>query len=55
VTPSAVSLQVRQLEYELGLKLFERTSRSPALTGVGSRILPDVAAAAKLAWSAILQ
>jgi LysR family glycine cleavage system transcriptional activator len=45
VTPSAVSLQIRQLEDELGLKLFERTSRGLALTGVGSRILPDVAAA----------
>ena len=31
VTPSAVSLQVRQLEDELGLKLFERTARGLAL------------------------
>src|SRR3954465_13092262 len=42
VTASAVSLQIRQLEDELGLKLFERTSKGLALTAGGSRILPDV-------------
>lgn len=45
VTPSAVSLQVRQLEDELGLKLFERTPRGLALTTPGQRVLPDVASA----------
>jgi LysR family glycine cleavage system transcriptional activator len=45
VTPSAVSLQIRQLEDELGLKLFERTPRGLALTGVGAKVLPDVASA----------
>jgi LysR family glycine cleavage system transcriptional activator len=45
VTPSAVSLQVRQLEDELGLKLFERTARGLALTASGQRLLPDVASA----------
>jgi LysR family glycine cleavage system transcriptional activator len=45
VTPSAVSLQVRQLEDELGLKLFERTARGLALTSAGQRVLPDVASA----------
>ena len=42
VTASAVSLQIRQLEDELGLKLFERTPKGLALTAAGSRILPDV-------------
>jgi LysR family transcriptional regulator, glycine cleavage system transcriptional activator len=45
VTPSAVSLQVRQLEDELGLKLFERTPRGLALTTPGQRVLPDIASA----------
>jgi len=45
VTPSAVSLQVRQLEDELGLKLFDRTARGLALTASGQRVLPDVASA----------
>ena len=45
VTPSAVSLQVRQLEDELGLKLFDRTARGLALTPSGQRVLPDVASA----------
>ena len=42
VTASAVSLQIRQLEDELGLKLFERTPKGLALTAAGSRVLPDV-------------
>jgi len=45
VTASAVSLQIRQLEDELGLKLFERTPKGLALTSAGSRVLPDVNAA----------
>jgi LysR family glycine cleavage system transcriptional activator len=45
VTPSAVSLQIRQLEDELGLKLFERTPRGLALTAVGAKVLPDVSSA----------
>jgi LysR family glycine cleavage system transcriptional activator len=45
VTPSAVSLQVRQLEDELGVKLFERTARGLALTAAGQRVLPDIASA----------
>ena len=45
VTPSAVSLQVRQLEDELGLKLFDRTARGLALTAPGQRVLPDVSSA----------
>src|ERR1700754_5178369 len=42
VTASAVSLQIRQLEDELGLKLFERTPKGLSLTAAGSRVLPDV-------------
>jgi LysR family glycine cleavage system transcriptional activator len=42
VTPSAVSLQVRQLEDELGQKLFERTPRGLILTTDGAQILPGV-------------
>ncbi len=38
VTPSAVSLQVRQLEDEIGLKLFERTARGLSLTASGQRV-----------------
>jgi LysR family transcriptional regulator, glycine cleavage system transcriptional activator len=45
VTASAVSLQIRQLEDELGLKLFERTPKGLALTAAGNRVLPDVNAA----------
>jgi LysR family glycine cleavage system transcriptional activator len=45
VTASAVSLQIRQLEDELGLKLFDRTPKGLALTAAGSRVLPDVNAA----------
>jgi LysR family glycine cleavage system transcriptional activator len=45
VTASAVSLQIRQLEDELGLKLFERTPKGLALTAAGARVLPDVSSA----------
>lgn len=36
VTPGAVSLQVKELETALGLRLFERKPRSLALTGEGA-------------------
>lgn len=42
VTASAVSLQVRQLEDELGQKLFDRTPRGLSLTVDGAQILPGV-------------
>jgi LysR family glycine cleavage system transcriptional activator len=45
VTASAVSLQIRQLEDELGVKLFERTPRGLSLTQAGQRVLPDVSSA----------
>jgi len=39
-TQSAVSLQIRRLEDRVGEPLFERTSRSVALTSGGRRLLP---------------
>ena len=42
VTPSAVSLQVRQLEDHLGLPVFHRTGRGLQLTHEGKAILPGI-------------
>ena len=42
VTASAVSHQIRNLEDELGQRLFERTSRSLVLTEAGRLLLDDV-------------
>ncbi|MFC2992898.1 LysR family transcriptional regulator [Halomonas tibetensis] len=39
-TQSAVSLQIKRLEDQMGKALFERTSRSVMLTGPGERLLP---------------
>ncbi|MFE2144708.1 LysR family transcriptional regulator [Streptomyces sp. NPDC059456] len=49
IVQSAVSQQVRRLERELGLTLFERSTRRVVLTEAGDRLLPearDVLAAA---------
>lgn len=40
LTPSALSMLVRSLEEELGLRLFERTTRKVLLTEAGSAFLP---------------
>lgn len=40
VVQSGLSQQIRKLENELGLKLFERTTRSVELTRAGRRLLP---------------
>lgn len=40
VVQSVLSQQIRKLENELGLKLFERTTRSVHLTQAGRRLLP---------------
>ncbi len=40
LTPTALSQRVRQLEEQLGTKVFERTSRSVSLTAAGRRLLP---------------
>ncbi len=39
ITPSAVSQKIRQLEAKLGVRLFERTSRSVRLTAAGQELL----------------
>ncbi|MGW5517145.1 LysR family transcriptional regulator [Nocardia africana] len=56
IVQPAVSQQVRKLERELGLDLFDRTSRRVALTEAGIRFLPaarDVLAAARRARSVV--
>ena len=40
-TPSAVSMQIKKLEKSVGRRLFERDSRSVALTPFGETLLPD--------------
>jgi LysR family glycine cleavage system transcriptional activator len=42
ITASAVSYQIKNLEDELGQKLFERTSRSLLLTEAGHSLLGDI-------------
>ena len=42
ITASAVSHQIKNLEEELGQKLFERTSRSLILTDAGRSLLDDI-------------
>jgi LysR family glycine cleavage system transcriptional activator len=44
VTPGAISQQISAFEERLGVKLFDRTKRSVALTRVAVRMLPDVQA-----------
>jgi DNA-binding transcriptional LysR family regulator len=41
ITPSAVSQKIRQIEALIGVRLFERTSRSVRLTEVGELLLHD--------------
>uniref|UniRef100_UPI002B1D3274 LysR family transcriptional regulator n=2 Tax=Pseudomonas TaxID=286 RepID=UPI002B1D3274 len=40
LTPSAVSAQIRNLEQNLGLDLFDRNGRSALLNAAGRRALP---------------
>lgn len=40
VTPTALSQRIRQLEDQLGERVFDRTSRSVQLTAAGRRLLP---------------
>jgi LysR family glycine cleavage system transcriptional activator len=42
LTPSAVSHQVKELEEQLGVSLFERRTRSVLLTPVGRQLLDDL-------------
>jgi DNA-binding transcriptional LysR family regulator len=41
VAQPAVSEQVRKLEDELGVRLFDRTHRNVALTDAGAALLPE--------------
>ena len=40
LTQSAVSSQIVRLEKDLGVRLFDRTTRSVALTDAGTTLLP---------------
>ncbi|MFD7962341.1 LysR family transcriptional regulator [Streptomyces zaomyceticus] len=44
IVQSAVSQQVRRLEHEWGVVLFERTTRRVGLSGAGERLLPEARA-----------
>ncbi len=48
VTPGAVSLQIRDLESSLGVKLFERKTRALALTVEGADYFSTLRAAFRL-------
>ncbi len=45
LTPSAISLQIKELEQAVGLSLFGRSGRSAALTRAGQLLLVDVSRA----------
>jgi DNA-binding transcriptional LysR family regulator len=42
ITPSGLSLLIRELENQLGARLFERTTRQVLLTRAGSQLLSTV-------------
>jgi DNA-binding transcriptional LysR family regulator len=45
IVQSAVSQQIRRLERELGVTLFDRSTRHVTLSGAGERLLPEARAA----------
>jgi LysR family glycine cleavage system transcriptional activator len=53
LTPSAVSHQVRELEEQLGVSLFERRTRAVVLTSVGRQLLEDLEPALEALSAAI--
>ena len=55
LTPSALSMLVRGLEEELGLRLFQRTTRKVLLTDAGAEFLPSAQKTLEALDSAVLQ
>ncbi|MEM6988260.1 MAG: LysR family transcriptional regulator, partial [Pseudomonadota bacterium] len=55
VTPAALSHQIRQLESQLGQKLFTRHNRSVSLTATGAALYPDLSDAFNLIDRAVRQ
>ena len=53
VTPGAVSQQIRALEDSLGIRLFDRTKRSVALTEAATRMLPEIQAGLEMLSRAV--
>jgi LysR family transcriptional regulator, glycine cleavage system transcriptional activator len=53
VTPGAVSQQISSLEGILGVRLFDRTRRSVALTDAATHMLPDIQAGLEMLARAI--
>jgi LysR family transcriptional regulator, glycine cleavage system transcriptional activator len=49
LTPAALGQRIRQLEDQLGVRLFERTTRAVSLTGAGLALLPAARAALQAA------
>src|SRR5215472_1394593 len=42
ITPSGLSVLIRELETQLGFRLFDRTTRSVSLTNYGTRLVPVI-------------
>ena len=42
MTPSGVSVLIRELESQLGFRMFDRTTRSVSLTGHGAALVPVI-------------
>ena len=52
ITPSGLSLLIRELENQLGVRLFERTTRHVALTAFGTELLTSSNATCE-SWMAL--
>lgn len=55
LTPSAISHSIKSLEQRLGVRLFNRTTRSMALTDAGERLLARLAPAMAAVEDAVLE
>src|SRR5215467_6695571 len=42
ITPSGLSVLIREVETQLGFRLFDRTTRSVSLTNYGARLIPVI-------------